>query len=150
MTVRKLTARGRGKVLPILGDALIELRLSACSAPALVFRGADRGEAELTIADGICLQRGDQTRQLDGAKPGESFNPQALTPLLELLGSEVTDARAEPDGRLRVAFSNALVLEVVPSHGYEAWHFRYPRPGRPVGATRGPAVALTGGHGRLI
>jgi hypothetical protein len=144
---RQLTTRGRHTVLPILGDTLVELRLSARSAPALVFRAADDSEAELTIEDGICLRRGDQERVLDGAKPGESFNPPALAPLLEFLGSEVTDALAEKEGRLRVAFSNGLALEVVPSHGYEAWHFRYPRPGSSCG---GKAVALTGVHGHLV
>lgn len=150
MTARKLTARGRHTVLPILGDRLVELRLSVCSAPALVFRAVDDGEAEITIEDGICLRRGDQVRRLEGAKPGASFNSQALAPLLELLGSEVTDALAEQEGRLRVTFSNELVVEVVPSHGYEAWHFRYPRPGRPAGGTREQAVAVTGAHGRLV
>src|ERR1041385_3421599 len=125
MTARKLTRRGRHTVLPILGDTLVELRLSVCSALALVCRAPDGSEAEITIEDSICLRRGDQTRCLEGSKPGESFNPQALAPLLELLGSDVAEAVAEKEGRLRVAFSNELVLEVVPSHGYEAWHFCY-------------------------
>jgi hypothetical protein len=96
------------------------------------------------------MRRGDRARLLEGSKPGESFNPQALAPLLESLGCEVTDALAENEGRLRVTFSNELVLEIVPSHGYEAWHFRYPRPARPAGGTRENAVALTGAHGHLI
>ena len=140
MMMRKLTTRGRDTVLPILGDTLVELRLSVHSAPALVFRAADDSEAELTIEDGICLRRGDQEQLLEGSKPGESFNPQALAPLLELLGGEVADAVAEKEGRLRVAFSNKLVLEVNPSHGHEAWHFRYPRLGRPRNFGRGPGA----------
>jgi hypothetical protein len=147
---KKLTARGRHTVLPIVGDTLVEIRLNMRNDPALVFRAADDTEAELSIQDCICLRRGDQERILEGPKPGESFNPQELAPLLELLGSEVTDAVAEKEGRLRVAFSNKLVLEVIPSHGYEAWHFRYPRPGRPVGGNLERAIALTGAHGHLI
>jgi hypothetical protein len=147
---KKLTSRGRHTVLPILGDTLVEIRLSMCSLPALVFKAADSNEAELTIEDSITLKRGDQERLLEGSKPGVSFNPKELAPLLELLGSEVTDAVAEKEGLLRIAFSNKLVLEVAPSHGYEAWHFHYPRPGRPVGGNREQAVALTGAHGHLI
>jgi hypothetical protein len=87
---------------------------------------------------------------LEGSKPRKTFNPKELAPLLELLGCEVTDAVAMEDGQLVLAFSNQQVLDVRSSTGYEAWHFQYPRPGRPVGGKRGNSIAVTGAHGHLI
>jgi hypothetical protein len=133
-----------------VGDTLVEVRLSTCNLPALVFEAADRTQAELTIEDCISLTRGDQERLLEGSKPGATFNPKTLAPLLELLGCEVTDAVAYSDGRLRIAFSNELILGVEPSHGYEAWHFQCPRPGRSAGGSCEHVVGLTGAQGRLI
>jgi hypothetical protein len=147
---KKLTPRGRHTVLPIIGDTLVEVCLSTCRPPTLVFKGADGSESELRIEDSITLNRGEQERLLDGSMPGESFKPETLSPLLELLGSEVMDAVAEKEGRLRVVFSNALTLVVASSRGYEAWHFQYPRPGRPTGGNLNQFVALTGAYGRLI
>ena len=147
---KKLRSRGRHTVLPIVGDTLVAVRLSMCSLPALVFKAEDGSEAELTIEDCTTLRRGEREQLLEGSKPGSSFNPKELAPLLELLGSAVIDAVAEKEGLLRISFSNKLVLEVAPSHGYEAWHFHSPRPGRPAGGDRDQAIALHGGHGHLI
>ena len=145
---KKLASRGRHTVLPIVGDTLVEIRLSMCTSPALVFKAEDGSEAELTIEDCVTLRRGDQERLLEGAKPGSSLNPKELAPLLELLGSAVIDA--EKEGLLRIAFSNKLILEIARSHGYEAWHFHSPRPGRPAGGGREQAIALHGTYGHLI
>jgi len=150
MISKKLTSRGRHTVLPIVGDTLIEIRLSMCAMTALVFKAEDGSEAEITIEDCTTLWRGDQERLLEGSKPGTSFNPKELAPLLELLGITVTDAVAEREGLLRIAFANKLILEVAPSHGYEAWHFHSPRPGRPAGGDRDHAIALHGALGHLI
>ena len=150
MISKKLTSRGRHTVLPIIGDTLVEIRLSVCHLPALIFKAEDDSEAEITIEDCTTLRRGDQERLLEGSKPGTSFNPKELAPLLELLGSTVTDAVAEKEGLLRIAFASKLVLEVAPSHGYEAWHFHSPCPGRPAGGDRDQAIALHGAHGHLI
>ena len=150
MMSKKLTSRGCHTVLPIVGDTLVEVRLSISSLPALVFKAEDGSEAELTIEDRTTLRRGEQEQLLEGSKPGSSFNPKKLAPLLELLGSAVIDAVAQKEGLLRIAFSNELVLEVAPSHGYEAWHFHSPRPGRPASGDREQAIALHGAHGHLI
>lgn len=137
-------------MLPIVGDTLAEVCLGTSRLAALVFKAEDGSEAELTVEDTITLIRGGQEHRLGGSKPGVSFNPKELAPLLELLGSEVTDAVAEKEGRLGITFSNQFVLEVMSSTGYEAWHFRYPRPGRPHGDEWGKAIVVTGVHGRLI
>ena len=150
MMTKKLTSQGRHTVLPIVGDTLVEVRLNTSSLPALVFKAEDNTESDVTIEEITTLRRGDQERSLEGSKPGPGFNPGKLAPLLELLGSEVTEAVAEKEGMLRIAFSNKLVLEVAPSHDGEAWHFQYPRPGRPVGGSLDRSIALTGAHGHLI
>ncbi len=150
MTTRKLTRRGRSTVLPIVGDTVVEVRLSTRTMPALVFLASDWTEAELAIEDRITLGRGGEERVLEGSKPGVTFDPNSLAPLVELLGCEVTEAVAEWDGRLRIEFSNKQTLRIDPSHGYEAWHFRHPRPGRPSGGASESALSVTGAHGRLI
>jgi hypothetical protein len=144
---RKFTARGRYTVLPIVGNTLVEVRLGTCRLPALIFRAADGSEAELTIEEAVTLTRGKQVQLLEGSKPGETFSPRELAPLLDLLGSEVTDALAEKEGQLRIEFTGNLLMTVTPSHGYEAWHFQYPPPGAGAGAKH---VGLTGADGRLI
>jgi hypothetical protein len=115
-----------------------------------VFKASDESESQLSIEDHIILSRGDNAQILEGSKPGTSFCPRELFPLLELLGSEVTGAVATKDGELRIAFSNKLVLSISPSSDGEAWHFQYPRPGRPVAGNPSQFVALTGAPGRLI
>lgn len=150
MLSRRLIDHGQFITLPIVGDTLAEVRLSIDSLPALVFKAVDGDEAEITIEDSITLTRGEQERTLEGAKPGESFNPKELAPLLELLGSEVMSAVADKGGHLRIAFSNKLILGIMSTSGYEAWHFQYPRPGRPVGGNRDDFIGLTGAYGHLI
>jgi hypothetical protein len=144
MTARKLQARGRHTVLPIVGDMVVEIRLSVRTLPAIVFRAPDGGESEITVEDCIVLRRGNQEYVVQGPKPGTTFNPMALSPLLELLQSEVKDAVAEREGKLRIEFSNSLIMEVCSTTGYEAWHFQYPRPGRPKGADNVHHISLHG------
>ncbi len=131
---------------------MVEVRLRTSGIPALTltFQAAHGSESDLQIMDRIHLRRGDHERVLDGSKPGATFNPMELSPMLELLGSTVKDALAENEGRLRIAFSNELVLEVTSTTGYEAWHFQYPRPGRPVGGLLDHPISLHGTAGRLI
>lgn len=147
---KNLSRRGRHTVLPFVGDTMVELRLSTQQSPALVFQSAEGAESELRIDDCITLRRGEYERLLNGAKPGVTFKPDELSPLLELLGTQVRDALAEENGHLRIGFSNELVLEITPSGDGEAWHFQYPRPGRPAGGEVGRSVSLIGAPGRLI
>ena len=137
-------------MLPILGDTLVEVRINTCCLPALFFKAEDESEAELTFEDCITLKSGNEERLLQGSKPGITFNPKGLAPLLELLGSQVTDAMAEKNGHLRVTFSNKIVLSVRSSDGYEAWHFQYPRSGRVIGSNVDRFVSLTGADGHLV
>jgi hypothetical protein len=145
---KKLLARGRHTVLPLVRDTLVELLLGKIST--LVFRATDGSESELRIEDTIRLSRGEHETVLDGSKPGETFNPKELGPLVELLGCEVTDALAEQTGSLRLAFSNQIVLTVTSTTGYEAWHFRNPRPGRLTRDQHAESVSLTGAAGFLV
>jgi hypothetical protein len=148
--VKKLQERGRDTVLPIVGDMVVEIRLSIRTLPAIVFRAPDGGESEITVEDCIVLRRGNQEDILEGSKPGTTLNPKTLGPLLELLESEVKDAVGEREGKLRIEFSNSLVMEVCCTSGYEAWHFQYPRPGRPKEADNVRHISLHGAHGRVI
>jgi hypothetical protein len=145
----KLQRRGRHTVLPIIGDTLAELRLSAARAPALGFQAPDGSESEITVHDGIALRRGDCDLMLPDSE-ADAMHPMSLSPLLELIGSTVTDAIAEETGRLQIEFSNKLVLSVCPTGGSEAWHFQFPRPGRPAGGDVSQCVSVIGTHGRLI
>jgi hypothetical protein len=150
-TTRKLARRGEHTLLPIVDDELVEIRLGTRCLPSLIFRAEDGSEAELTFEDCITLGRSEGECILRGSKAGTTFNPKELGPLLELLGAKVIDATAEKSGSLRIVFSNSMELRVIPSTGgYEAWHFQYPRPGRPFASNAVRILALTGADGRLI
>jgi hypothetical protein len=148
--VKRLGRRGRHTVLPLVGDTLVELCLGTHRSTTLVFEDTDGGQSELVLEDAVLLRRGRDERVLDGAKPGATYNPKLLSPLLELLDGRVTDAIAEEGGLLRITFSDGLDLVVVPSTGHESWHYRHPRPGRPVGGSLARPLSVTGCHGHLI
>jgi len=148
--IKKLTRHGRHTNLPLVGDTIVEICLSTRHAPAIVFHSEDEGESELRIEDCVVLRRGQNERVLVGSNPGADFNPQELSPLLELLGSQVREAVAEQEGKLRIKCSNELSLEIVPTGDGEAWRFQYPRPGRPIGGDVKLQVAVGGAPGRLI
>jgi hypothetical protein len=148
--MKKLQKRGQRLILPIVGDTVSEVVLSTCRMPAVVFRDADGNESEIHFEEAITLARGDSESVLHGSRPGVTFNPCELSPLVELLGTLVTEAIASEDGSLRVTLSNEQVLSVLPSSGYEAWHFQYPRGGRPVSGDITQYLSVTGDDGRLI
>jgi hypothetical protein len=133
---KKLVQRGRHLVLPIVGDTVRELKLGRLTT--VVFSAESSVESELQIEEAITLIRGHHELTLEGSKPGGTWNPKALGPLLDLIGCRVVDALAEQEGLLRITFSNGLVMEIRPSTGYEAWHFH------------SPPITLRGAGGRLL
>jgi Family of unknown function (DUF6188) len=141
--------RGRHTILPLVGDTLVELCLSTRILTTLVFEASDRSQAELVLEDAVLLRRGRDEHLLDGTKPGSTYNPRLLCPLLELLGKRVTEAIAEEGGLLRITFSDSLELEVAPSTGYESWNYRYPRSGRAVGGSVAKPLSVIGCLGSL-
>jgi hypothetical protein len=146
---RSLATRGRHTVLPIEGSLLAEVCLAIDRIVALVFRDPAGNEAEVTVEDKIVLARGTEERVLEACRPGTSFDPKGLHPLLNLLGSRVREAIAQHTGELRITFADGLVLQITSTTGHEAWHFAKPRPGRPI-SSPGPHIGITGAAGRLI
>jgi len=73
-----------------------------------------------------------------------------MSPLLEFIGTEVIGATAYADGRLVLSFSNAMTIEIFSKHGYEAWHFQFPRAGRPPGGDVAYHISLYGTDGKLV
>jgi hypothetical protein len=122
--------------LLIAGHAVTENRFGRGCPATLVF--GDRYDAEVGIEDAITLRRGGVERVLTGSRPGVTHDIRGLGPLLEVFGRVVRDAAGLPDGTLRVGFEGGLVLSVVSSTGYEAWHFQSPR------------LRLHGAHGHLM
>jgi hypothetical protein len=148
---KKLTHRGRHTILPIVGDILLEVSLSSRRGPVLIFLATDETQSELQIEDPrLILKRGEHEIQVDRRIAGSTFSPNEWVPLLEALGCEVSDAIAEHDGHLWIEFSNKLVLGVVSTTGYEAWHFYYPRPGRSFVGVQGQTISKHGAAGYLI
>jgi hypothetical protein len=142
--------KGENLILPIVGDIASEIVLSMRQQPCLIFRDTDGNESQISFEESILLSRDGRDAELTGSKPGVTFNPRSLSPLVELLGSEVTEAIAYREGALWISFSSRHALNVVPNSGYEAWHFQYPRPGRPIGGKLEHFVSVTGADGRLI
>jgi hypothetical protein len=132
----KVVRKGGRVELPITGERVTEIRFGMRGPITLIF--GERYDTELQIWDAVTLGRGSDERVLTGSRPGASFNIAELGPVLEVFGQTVVEAVALKDGTVQVCSGNALVLRVVPSGGYEAWHFRSPR------------LRLYGAHGYLI
>lgn len=147
---KKLTPRGRHLTLPLAGDAVSEVCFGTSRLVALVLRDSAGDESLLQIEEAVTLTRHGLELYLPGSRPGPTYEPMQLGPLLGLLGATVEDAWAHHEGALEVTFSNGDVLRVVPESGGEVWHFQYPRPGRPPSGDVSRHVSLHGDHGRLI
>lgn len=141
---KALAQQGRHTVLPIVGDTVTEICIAAQRAPAIILADADRRESIIELADRFNIGRGTELHTI------EINHANLLSPLLELLGTTVTAAIAGADGRLELGFSNALHLEICSTTGYEAWHFQFPRPGRPPGGDVANHISLHGAGGHLI
>ena len=148
--MKKLTQRGRHCVLPINGDVLSELRLSLTHSLSLVFTDCYGTESQLSIREAITLTVHGVDTRLEGGRSDADFNPKGLTAVVSLLGCTVSDAVAFNDGRLTIHFSEGHCLSVTPGSGFEAWEFRYPRPGRPPGGDVKLHISIVGDDGRLI
>jgi hypothetical protein len=147
---KRLGRRGRHTVLPLTGDVVSEVRAALDTCPTLVFRDAAGAESEIRFEEAVTLLlAGRPPSLLTCSRPGTTFDPQSLGPLLGLLGKQVMDAVAIADGSLRVQFADGSVLGVTPATGYEAWHFLYPRPGSPLHGKHA-GLSVTGAHGHLI
>ena len=139
---KPLKKRGRHVELPILGDTVAELRIASDRIVTRIFRSKSDHETTLEIEDSIVLSRGTSTQTLKGSKPGTTFAPQTLQPLLELIGCTIVDALAQEDGAIRLDISNAMTPTVASTDGYESWHLT---------SLNSPApFTLHGGSGCLI
>ena len=141
---KKFERRGRNTVLPITGDVVAEICLSTINIPAIVFRNSNGRESELTFEEDITVQHAQEEWH------SEWRRPDSMSPLVFLLGQTVSEAIALPDGRLAISFTDDWGLQITPKSGFEAWHFLYPRPGRPVGGDVKYHIGITGDDGRLI
>ncbi len=149
MLAKRLISRGSDLILPIVGDVLSSVRLSLDCLPALIFQDEEKNRSELTVEDSIVLGQGDSEQILTGSKPGKTFAPSTLAPLIELLGLQIVDAVAKRNGRLIITFSDQIRLEVTSTTGYEAWHFVYPSQlHHPKQKVR--QISLHGAYGRII
>lgn len=130
---KHLKARGRHFELPIIENTLAEIRIAIDRSLMLIFRNGEDIESSLQIEETTVLSRGKVLVCLEGSRPGKTFAPQTLQPLVELVGCKVSDALAQKEGILRIAFSDASQILVTPSHGFEGWHFRWESHGDAAG-----------------
>ena len=100
----------------------MEVRLSLVHSTRMIFHSQDRAEARIDIDHEIVLTRGEQELTLAGARTGVHRRPRELSPLVELIGSHVTEALAHTEGSLHLAFDNKWSLTVTPEV-WEGWHF---------------------------
>ncbi len=124
---KSLRQSGRHTILPIVDDELVEVCIRSVGSPELVFADTEGQQAIIVFEDEFQIGRGTHRLRLRHLEP---FN---MAPLVELVGTTVTDALATAEGRLELSFSNAVTLECSSTTGYEAWHFYFPRPARPLG-----------------
>lgn len=142
-TRKKLTPLGRNTRLPVVGDTVIGICVSANHAPEVILADASGHESVVELFDRFSIGRGTEMMIVHHDRPS------MMSPLLELVGASVTEATAFADGRLELSFSNSLRIEITSTTGYEAWHFQYPRPGRPPGGDTSNHLSTSGAHGRL-
>ena len=109
-------------LLPIIGDRVTDLELQL-SCWTIRFRAHDDVNSSLRIEEKGQLTRGSQQYAIDLHGDSKQF-----TPVVELLGSDVTNAYATKHGVILIEFSNALTL-TVGAITECAWHFHSPRPG---------------------
>lgn len=146
---KKFGIRGRCKILPIISDELVEIVLSIKRHPALIFESDNGHVSELNIWDKVLLTHGKLETEFDRACQIDEKREFAAQ-LADILGQKVTDAVAEPDGKLCISFSSKFSLVVIPTTEYEAWQFQHPRPGRPIGGDINNSISLVGTNGGLI
>lgn len=151
---KKIAQRGKHLTLPLVGDTVSEICLGISTPATLIFQDAAGGHSQLQFEEAITLHHDGADLYLLGSRPGSTFDPKQLHPLLGLLGTNVVDAWAHKAGALEISFSNGSVLRVIPETGYEAWHFQYPRPGRPPGRSVGgninDVIIIHGAEGHVI
>jgi hypothetical protein len=150
LSMRKMLGReGRRTLLPIIGDTVVAVCISTNQDPELVFCDPDGQQSMIRLSDRFSIGRGLSNVVIEKFSCSARSDPTSLSPLLGLLGSQVTGATAFQDGRLELSFSNSLKLEVFSTTGYEAWHFQYPRPGRPPGGDLSNPISVHGADGHL-
>lgn len=137
------TQQGRHTGLPIVGDTVAEVCIASHRGPAIIFADAGRQESIIEVADQFSIGRGTEMCTVPHDQP------HLLSPLLELVDATVAGATAHADGRLRVEFSNRMRMEVASTTGFEAWHFQFPRPGRPPGGDAANHISIHGSDGQL-
>ncbi len=99
-----LISRGNYTVLPIIGDYLSEVCIGARMQTVDLAFSRYTGEAEIRIRNPILFRIHHFERMLTGS------HPQTYSPLLPLLGYQVEDAVASPDGRLLVVLKKSVFL----------------------------------------
>ncbi len=138
------TRQGRRTFLPIVGDTVIAICVSSQHGPQIIVADANHQQSIIELADQIHIGRGTDMNTIDPNQPIQ------LSPLLELVRTQVTVAMAHANGRLELEFSNTMKLEVHSTTGYEAWHFQFPRPGRPLSGDVASHISIHGADGHLI
>ena len=104
MKPRSLISRGNDTVLPIIGDYLSEVCVGARMQTVDLAFSHHTGEAEIRIRNPILFRIHNCERMLTGS------HPQTYAPLLSLLGYQVEDAIASPDGRLLIVLMRTVFL----------------------------------------
>jgi len=122
-THKKITDRGAYVIPPVAGDEFSELRVGHHKA-TLIFQDSHGASSQLELWEAITLVQGDVEIYMNGCKPGCTSHPNAFTPLLDMLGAMVVDARASRNGMLEIDLSNGWKMRIVPDSGYEAWEFK--------------------------
>lgn len=113
--------------LPLVGSDLSEVKNDRLIT--LVFVDDQGITAELVLEQAVTIFQSDAPPiQVLSTKPGITFNPLAIEPIMNLIGKKVKQAKAQQSGSLEVEFYDGVKFEIVPEI-YEAWHFQKPAPG---------------------
>ena len=147
---KRLDQKGQHTLLPIVGDSVVTICVSVNRDPEIVTADTNDQHSSIELSDRFTIGRGTNSQTIERHHQQSPFDGRTMSPLLELIGATVTGATAYSDGRLELSFSNSIILETASTTGYEAWHFQYPRAGRPPGGDVSNHISLHGAAGRLL
>lgn len=133
--------------LPLTGSDLSQVKDE--SLITLLFVDERGSIAQLVLEQAVTIYQPDTSpNEVVGTKPGVTFDPSAIQPILKLIGKKVKQGIAHQDGSLEIEFYDGVKFEVIPDI-YEGWHFQKPAPGT-MAAYPKEHFSLHGSDGELI
>lgn len=116
-----------GEKMNLAGSKVVQIRFASGGfAVRFILSSENKPLSEFAIEEAITLTRNYDPLVLTGAKPGPSYNPRELAPLLDLLKERIEQVEVRPGCQLTLTFSNGWTLAVAETEFEEpGWTLRH-------------------------